>query len=314
MSKPEHNVVPDGKSEAESNSFPAKTSLIWILSALLALSVIVNIWGQLTSDKVGPSQYNVLRQHSLWQPLFTNHKPTLIVIGDLYFLSELDSDTKLVRAIREYSVNNDNDLQNYLTKYPQKQDVINKAGSAFILKNSVFALQHILPLFEQDKPATIKLASELSPADLRDFNLIYIGLYKSLGLLDAYFQGSNFRLKKNTPALFHKTTDKVYRITGQLHQEYTDYGSFAKFKGPSGNQVYLFAGFSDASIIQMAKYLTNVDKLNSAEFVTYYPQGESLKTGFELIFSASSFDRTDLDSNIVDSGTLDHKAIWSMPL
>ncbi|WP_448248934.1 helix-turn-helix domain-containing protein [Thalassotalea agariperforans] len=264
----------------------------------------------ISSDEI---QKQTVREHALWQPLFANGKSTLIVIGDLFMLTEVDPQTNILRAVREFSINSDEEFESYLHRFPGKRATINKANSAFLLKNSVFALQHILPLFTESSPATLRLASELTATDLRDYNIVYIGLYKSLGLLDAYLQGSNFENIPQPSSLKHRRLERVYTVTGNLQQEYTDYGSFAQFSGPSGNYFYIFAGFSDASVIQMAKYLTRLPRLTSAEFTQHFQAENMPNKNFELIFSASSFNRTDLDSNIVDSGLLDIKAIWSMP-
>ncbi|MGJ8679510.1 helix-turn-helix domain-containing protein [Paraglaciecola sp.] len=308
LTSPPQNTLTTSFSPS-TNHWLSKRSAIGIV-AILSLSLLLNLWLFVSQTT---NQEAVIRQHSFWQPLFTNQKPTLIVIGDLYMITEKDPQTNRPRAIREFSINNETDLKKYFVNYPQKRDTVGKSASAFLLKNSVFSLQHILPLFNSPHEVTIRLASNLSPSDLRDYNLIYLGLYKSLGLLDAYFQGSNFHIIESPPSLKHNTRDISYAMTGNLQQEYTDFGSFAKFAGPSGNQVYLLAGFSDASIIQMAKYLTNINKLESAEFLQHYEKLVKNKSNFELIFSASSFDRTDLDSTIVNSGPLDVKSIWAMP-
>ncbi|XPF92615.1 helix-turn-helix domain-containing protein [Colwellia sp. RE-S-Sl-9] len=295
----------------------------YFLIAAITLSVLLNlvlVASYLLEKRVTKpeknteiSQFKSLKQHALWQPLLSNPKATLIVIGDLYMLTELDPQTQLLRAIREFGINSDLQFEDYLNKHPEKRTKINKASSAFLLKNSVYALQHILPLFTEESPATIRLASELTASDLRDYNIVYLGLYKSLGLLDSYLEGSNFQIKAAPPSLKHNSSGRVYSVTGDLEQEYTDYGTFAQFSGPSGNLFYIFAGFSDASVIQMAKYLTNQTRLSSNEFKQHFESLGNANSNFELIFSASSFNRTDLDSNLVDTGLLDIKSIWAMP-
>ncbi|WP_143873822.1 helix-turn-helix domain-containing protein [Catenovulum sediminis] len=288
----------------------------WWVWALVA-SVIINVWFVLGTFTNSPTE-NLdskiqIKQHDIWQPLFASDKPTLIVIGDLYMLTEVDPETNILRAIREFSINSDAQLEAFLQRFPTKRNKLNKASSAFLLKNSVFALQHLLPLLADDSTTAIRLVSELTPSDLRDFNLVYLGLYKSLGLLDAYLQGTNFKLLEGVSALHNADSGKLYEVKGDLEQEYTDYGSFAKFQGPSGNLFYIFAGFSDASVIQIAKYLSSPNKLFSAEIERHSHVYSNAKANYELIFAAASFDRTDLDSKLVDSGLLNIKAIWAMP-
>ncbi|WP_440874675.1 helix-turn-helix domain-containing protein [Thalassotalea sp. PLHSN55] len=325
----EFTCVPKQKAPINDNKNPSRK--FYLLVTVVTLSVILNLVfianyvfknnpdnGESTSKSNTVSNQsltfkNAIRQHALWQPLFSNAKPTLIVIGDLFMLTEVDPHTSHLRAVREFGINSNRQFEKYLNKYPEKRTKTYKASSAFLLKNSVFALKHILPLFNDNSSVNIRLASALTATDLREHNIIYIGLYKSLGILDAYLQGSNFQIRTASPALKHKKSAKTYSVTGDLEQEYTDYGSFAQFYGPSGNQFYIFAGFSDASVIQMAKYLTSQTKLSSAEFKQHFQSLGKATSNIELIFSASSFNRTDLDSTLVDSGLLDIKSIWAMP-
>lgn len=317
----EFNLVSKQETPIKNNKKSIKNN--YFLIGAITLSVLLNlvlVASYLLEKRITKpeksteiSQFKSLKQHALWQPLLSNPKATLIVIGDLYMLTELDPQTQLLRAIREFGVNSDLQFEDYLNKHPEKRTKINKASSAFLLKNSVYALQHILPLFTEESPATIRLASELTASDLRDYNIVYLGLYKSLGLLDSYLEGSNFQIKASPPSLEHNRSGRVYTVTGDLEQEYTDYGTFAQFSGPSGNLFYIFAGFSDASVIQMAKYLTNQTRLSSNEFKQHFESLGNANSNFELIFSASSFNRTDLDSNLVDNGLLDIKSIWAMP-
>lgn len=305
------------KAQPQPESRAKKPAWFKRLQPLVVASVLLNVvfvlYFALTAANTEQTTKNQLSEHAVWQPLFLNNKSTLIVIGDLYMLTEVDPQTNIVRAVREFSVNSDKDFADYLKRYPVKRDIMQQAKSAFLLKNSVFALQHLLPLFTDQSKTMIKLASNLTPADLRDYNVIYLGLYKSLGMLDAYLHGSNFAIQRNPLALKHKNTGKLYPIIGDLQQEYTDFGTFAKFNGPSGNYFYILAGFSDASVIQMAKYLTSSKRLYSDEFAKHLPLIEQINANYELVFSASSFDRTDLDSNLVDGAAIDIKSIWSMP-
>lgn len=278
-------------------------------SLLLLFSITTNIWLFNQKSNQASDPYQPIREHSLWRDLFINNKPTLIVIGDLYFLSEQDPETGINRGIREFNINSDDDLANYLKKYPFKKDKVKKAQSAFILKNSVLSLKHILPLFKNHNQVQIRMVSDLTPDDLREYNLIYLGLYKSLGSLDAYLQGSNFTLGNNA-SLRHNKSKNVYKLTGNLLEEYTDYGLFSKFSGPSGNVIYTLSGFSDSSIIQISKYLTDPAKLINNEFKQFYQPNNK---NFELLFSTSGFNRTDLGSTIISSDNLDVKAIWSLP-
>ncbi|WP_017446882.1 helix-turn-helix domain-containing protein [Gayadomonas joobiniege] len=313
-SKPIEPVGEVANTRQPDKSSEIKSVAIIGLTLLLILSLAAN-WLLIQAEKnTQLTPYQEVRKHPLWQPLLNNDKSTLLVIGNLYMLHGEDPETGRAIGIRDYNINSDQDLELFFSEYPHKRGKLRPGKSPFLLKNSVFAAKHLLPLFSDPRKINIKLISDLTPDDLRDFNLIYLGLYKSLGTLDVYLRGSNLHLDQYASRLTDKKSGKVYSVRGNPHQEYTDYGVFARFNGPSGNLIMTFAGFSDASVIQMARFLTNPKKLYSKNFIHHFSSlKQSGNSNFELMFSTSGYDRTDLGSEVISSNKLDEKAIWAMP-
>lgn len=278
-----------------------------ILYIVLMISLSIHIFSYFNSSLDQGDDYQAVREHPLWQDLLNHSKPTLIVIGDFFVIGELDSNTGNWRAIIDFQINNNADLKNYIENYPAKKDVMHQSKITYLSNKSAFSIKHLLPLFNDLNKVDIRLVSDLSPSDLREYNLIYIGEFKTLGPLSTYFRGTNYSIIPRS--LTNRSTKKVFDVKGVLEEHYTDYGLFAKFSGPNKNLVFTFAGFSDASISQMTEFVTNVEHLNSKEFKN------NIKTqtysNVELLFSTTSFNRTGLGIDIIEGGKINPDAIWT---
>ena len=121
-----------------------------------------------------------------------------------------------------------------------------------------FALQTILPhAAAARKNVTMKLVSELTPADLRDYDVIYVGFVRAMAILkDYYFSRSNF--SSDAPlymSLARPASGEVFTRSGPVPQHNRDYGVFARFTGPAGNQIVVFAGIGDVGVSAVVRSL-----------------------------------------------------------
>lgn len=277
-----------------------------IITLLLVFSLSIHIYAFLGHSADPNDDFQAVKEHPIWRDLLNHQKPILIVVGDFFVIAELDSYSKNWRAVIDFQVNNELDLKRYFELYPAKKEVMHKTNITYLSNKSVFSMKHLLPLFDDVADIDIRLVSELSASDLREYNLVYLGEFKMLGPLATYFKGSNFQIAPRS--LTHRHTKKVYDVKGVFEEYYTDYGLFAKFAGPNENLIYTFAGFSDASISQMTKFATTLEHLNSGEFDNNI-EGKTY-SNIELLFSTTSFNRTGLGFDIAEGGKINPDNIW----
>ena len=179
-------------------------------------------------------------------------------------------------------------------------------------------MKDIVPvLVGAQKEFDIQVMSRLTSEDLQRNNIIFIGLFKTMGLFGQYFQASHFEyLSEETEQLRftneEKQTVKTYALTGSPDALHTDYGLVAKFPGPQENTILIFAGFHDTGVLQSVKNLTHPTGLDQME-KRMRTQYDSVPTYFEMLFRAKGIDRTEFETEIVHLQSLPPDTnIWNL--
>jgi hypothetical protein len=245
----------------------------------------------------------------VWEPLLSSPRPTIVAIGDLFVFQERDPVTGATRTVRDASINSASELARrsamgkaaYTNAVPSPIRYYNEGVAA--------ALYHLrsLPGLSA-RNIEIKAASQLTAHDLRESDVIFIGLYKTLGPLLSIFDASLYETNAEFTQLTHDETGETYEIKGDPIGRHTDYGLFARLAGPTGNVVVVCAGFTDTSILQIMKTM-NGSKPTQDLWKRFFPNGVT-PTSFEILFEASGVDRNDISSRILHAGPLDARAAW----
>lgn len=257
------------------------------------------LFGQ--SSKAEPS--------AIWQPLFSSQRQTIVAIGDLFVFEERDPVTGATRAIRESAINSPSDLAQRPGMTPWSYANVGPSPIRYYNEGIAAALYNLraLPgLAERD--IQIKAASQLTAHDLRESDVIFIGLYKTLGPLTSIFNASHFDINADFTQLIRRDNGEIYQIEGDPVARHTDYGLFARLAGPAGNVIFVFAGFTDTSLLQIAKAV-NGPRPPANLLRDYFPQGV-MPESFEILFKASGVDRNDLSSKILQARPLDPRPAW----
>lgn len=99
-----------------------------------------------------------------------------------------------------------------------------------------------------------------SPGELCDYNVIFIGYYKTFGIFKTYFENSSLELimDKKTISYVSEESDSVLTFagTGGIMDQHVDYGLITKFPGPNKNQIVMLAGFGITGTMEMINTLT----------------------------------------------------------
>ena len=61
---------------------------------------------------------DALSDESLWQPLFADDRPILLVVGDYYIFAESDAQGNVKRLVRDFDLNSPMELANHLQLNP----------------------------------------------------------------------------------------------------------------------------------------------------------------------------------------------------
>ncbi|MGH8149964.1 MAG: hypothetical protein ACRETB_08330 [Steroidobacteraceae bacterium] len=321
--EPERLAIPKGAYRfviepvvaAENHEPPAPRSAFsrWMLPALLA-SVVLNVVALLAFGyprwHAKPSDLAALRQTPVWSRMLDNGRTIFVVLGDYYMFGETDQSMRVKRLIREFSINSPQDLDQYLMLHPELASHYLDLQLNYLPTAAGYALKDVMPLLAQAHGRVrVALASQLNPALLTSANVVYIGYLSGMGMLhDLVFAGSRFTEGPSYDVLVDQVTGKRYMSEAAVprgEEKYHDYGYFATFSGPSGNQIVVISGMRDVAVMHTAESVT---QLPSLERLTASAHGAK---SFEALYDVYGMARMNLGGKLLLTSKLNTARIWT---
>jgi hypothetical protein len=288
---------------------PARRWLWPVLAASLAINLLFAgalLWYSRNAHTTDPMLAN-----PLWSRMLPADRPLLVVFGDYYIFAETDKNMEVQRLVREFSINSAGDLDQYLKLHPEFADRYQDMQLNYLPTSAAYALKDIMPLLAGASGHTrVVLASQLTPQMLKSSNVIYIGYLSGMGMLsDLVFSGSRFDVGESFDVLIDRTTGKRYISQAGLpmpgEQTYHDYGYFATFAGPAGNQIMVIAGTRDEAVMHTAESVTHPDSLQQLTARS----GNS--RSFDALYDVFAMDGTNLNGTLLLTGKIDTTRIWT---
>ena len=289
----------------------------WLL-ALAALVLVIASSGAtwLAVQAARPAAVKELekvRHGPVWAPLLANRFPTLVVVGDYYIFGESDDGMQVNRLVREYSVNSDTELDDFLMAHPNKVSHYVDLDLRYLPVGAAYALRDVLPVVAtaaKAGPVKVILASDLTPSMLKTNNIVYIGYFSAMGVLrDAVFAGSRFSIGDTYDDLIDGRTQHHYSSQGGGPDSngamYVDYGYVSAFKGPAGNRIVVVAGTRDVALMQAA------DAATSSTGVRQMMQTGQTPDAFEALYEAQGMSRLNVAGKLLTASPLDAGKIWN---
>lgn len=270
-----------------------------LLAAIVSILVLITIFliHTIISNKTS------LRDELLWQKLFSDDRPILLVIGDYYIFAESDAQGNVKRLVRDFDVNSPMDLVNYLQLNPQDAEYKFDIALTYLPTSTAYALNKISPvLHTPEKKVQLILASQLTAESLRNSHIVYIGHLSGLGLLsDVVFDVSGFTVGNGGyDELVDTKTGKVYvnnsGIPGEHSSKASHLAYLASFSGPTNNRIITIAGFRDAGLIELTDIVTSNNGLIEL-------QDKNL-VNFEAIYETSGFGQATTPAKLITQKTI----------
>lgn len=285
----------------------------WALAALAAsgvLNVIVLLALGYPHWHSRPDDLAQLRESPVWSRLLDNGRTIFLVLGDYYIFGETDQSMQLKRLIREFSINSPQDLDQYLMLHPDLASHYLDLQLNYLPTAAGYALKDVMPLLARAHGRVrVALASQLNPAVLTSADIVYIGYLSGMGMLhDLVFAGSRFAEGPSYDVLVDHLTGKRYTSEAAVphgEEKYHDYGYFATFAGPSGNQIIVISGMRDVAVMHTAESVT---QLPSLEQLTASAHGAE---SFEALYDVYGMDRMNLGGKLLLTSKLNSARIWT---
>jgi hypothetical protein len=198
---------------------------------------------------------NSARTNAFWQPFHDSDRPTLIVLGDYYIFGEIDPiRPEEGRLIRDFRVNSPTDLVRMQEMMPDRFGNAEDVGLNYLAFSTAYGMREIMPILSgTGREVRVVPASTLEPDMLNNYDVVYIGLFSGMGLLeDITFTGSAFDLGESYDELIDTATGRNYvseearRLASPSY--YRDYGYVARFRSPGGGLVAIVAGARETGL------------------------------------------------------------------
>ncbi len=285
----------------------------WV-PTVLAASLLINVLALLTFGylrwRSAPDGLSALRASPVWSRILNDDRTIFVVLGDYYIFGETDPSMQVQRLIREPSINSPADLDQYLMMHPELGSHYLDLQLNYLPTAAAYALRDVMPLLAPaHKRIRVAMASELSPAVLTSANVVYIGYLNGMGMLhDLVFAGSRFSEGKTYDELVDHVTGRHYVSEAAVprgEEKYHDYGYFATFSGPGGNQIVVISGTQDVALMHTAEAVTQSQTLGE---LTSSAQGAQ---SFEALYDAYGMDRMNLGGKLLLTAKLNTSRIWT---
>lgn len=319
--EPQRMVIPKGAyrfviepaEEAPTEEPPAGGRSRWVPAALGA-SLLVNVLALLFLGYVrwhsAPSDLATLRETPVWSRILNDDRTIFVVLGDYYIFGETDQSMEVKRLIREFSINSPADLDQYLMLHPDLASHYLDLQLNYLPTAVGYALRDVMPLLAPaHKRIRLALASQISPAVLTSANVVYIGYLSGMGMLhDFVFAGSRFSEGKSYDEIVDHVTGQRYVSQAAVprgEEKYHDYGYFATFSGPSGNQIVVISGTRDVAVMHTAEAVTQPETLEQLTSSAHDAQS------FEALYDVYGMDRMNLGGKLLLTSKLNTSRIWT---
>lgn len=205
----------------------------------------------------------VPQSNAMWRPFIASDRPLLIVVGDYYMFGEIDPMApEKGRLIREFSINSATDLAQAEDVNPERYAAAEDMGLNYLPLSSAYALEKLMPILARHKGRTAVIpSSKLTADDLQEANVVYLGLYSGMGLLESMnFRRSQFRIGQSYDEMQHVRSGRHFTseeaVTRPSSRYYHDYGYASVFLAPGGNLVATIAGARDTGLRGVAQLVS----------------------------------------------------------
>ena len=272
----------------------------WLVPALAALALIA-AYGAGAGFSGGASGPEV---NAIWQPFIESDRPIMIVVGDYYIFGEIDpTHPEQGRLIRDFEINSPTDLARAQEANPARYGSSEDMGLNYLPVSSANALRALAPILARaKKPASVIAASQLSSDVFRTYNVIYVGLFSGMGLLqDVNFTDSNFAIGETFDELVDMQSGRRYMSGEALSlatpRYYKDYGYIARFRQPGGALVAVLAGERDTGLRGVAPLV--VAARLPGQLLERATDGQ----GFEAVYQITGQHGADLGDKLMEVRT-----------
>ncbi len=285
--------------KSQSGKLLNRDFLLYTIIAILIISVLLNIYF-IQSDRSKISIENsIAKNNPVWSDYFNSKLPTLIVFGDYYLYRDTQF-SGISRYIRDFRINSPVDLEQFIFENDEYKDDILITKHTLLGKLAPWSLLDLTTIFTPfDKEIELKLSSQLQWDDIGKYNIIFIGTFKTVGILSEFIKKSHvtYQIQPNLLFFHPENADTSYSyhatssIPGRPYE--TDYAVIMKIPGPKDNVITMCASTRDIGCLAIVNFLSDPQFLDP--FIDEHIKKTSRVKYFEAVFEVHGFERNVID-------------------
>ena len=296
--------------------FKKKRTRYFLIGSAVLLPLILLLVFFLSPGQNEQRIYPKLAQSVFWSDVLSSEKPLMIVLGDYYFYGTYNEKTGDELLIRHFNINSPQEFDRYQAKGNYSGE-LHRINYTYLGHFTPYVLNDLLPfVHQQTGQVEIALMSRFNPQHINKYNIIFLGLYKTMGLFKSYFNHSDIDIQiydgelvvpKNRSEISTKMS-----IKGRADSLHNDFGTIARLPGPKNNTILLILSFADAGIMECTNIIMDINKLNEA--YERIENNDTLQSNyFEMLYQIQGMDRYNFDSELLFVNGLDKNLnIWKI--
>lgn len=257
---------------------------VWGLLGILFVAGLSLVWFLWNSD-------NSVTKSVIWSDVLSSQDPLLVVIGDHYFYKSGIATAK-EGVVRDFTINSEAELDSWLaTNKNELKDSISKINFTYVTKEGVMSAFKLSPYLKNTPEAQIILSSELTYEQIKHNNILFVGKYNTLGILNSVTDKKYFHRDSFSNKLDYFLKDSIVHKELQLGPTYKDdYSIVLKFRTPYQKTVMMFVSGDDPGIAATLDYFLD---LKNVDLMTDKLELTSRANSFSGLFRVEGLGRTD---------------------
>ncbi len=264
------------------------------LISLLLLSGTIYLY--LNSERKESNPWGDL---PVWQDFADDNKKNMLVLGDYFVFSGL-LPTGNVGIYRDFSINSEVEYEHLLDKNPELVQSLTKSPLTYLSKMAAFCQNNIQKVFAKTgTEIVVKLSSDIQPTDLKEYNIIFIGNYKNLGLFDNIVRELHFGFgisSGSSQYIFPSDPCAEVYAPENDNLKQTDYSLVIYTEGYNKNRYLFFLCTQDIGNISTVGQMTNPGFMEQFSKNQLKPLG---KEYFKALFKVDGINKTDLSFELL---------------
>ncbi len=235
----------------------------------------------------------------VWQNFAENGKKNLLVVGDYFVFSGI-LPTGNVGIYRDFSINSEVEYEHLLDKNPELVQTLSKSPLTYLSKMAAFCQNDIQRVFAQTGTNLgIKLSSDVQPTDLKEYNIVFIGNYKNMGLFEDIIREAHFNFGISSGQdqyIFPSDPCAEVYSPENSNLKQTDYSLVFYTQGYADNYFLFFLSTQDIGNISTVGQLTDpgfLKKFRDEHLMNLDPQN------FKALFKVEGINKTDLSFELL---------------